>query len=234
MTQYLKNLCFTESPSSILEQKIFFEKAFVEVGYKNQEGINRFNLDIVSLSWFFDFLENDENSIYLQHALVLNKFNEQFINEFVKQKIELCNLEEDEEKSFFCLSNYFKYEAEEWLYTNNVNLKYIHKAAEWDYYIDFSEINTMENWSDFNRSIYLNLKEKSSSKKYSFKLNIISPIYIQNKLKETNVFYIKNAIAIKFFDQKIIENQIDKILKNFDYKKNEYLINCLSYYFEKN
>ncbi|MBD3231112.1 hypothetical protein GF322_00460 [Candidatus Dependentiae bacterium] len=232
MTQYLKNISFTVDPSSIFEVKDFFEKVFIEVGYKNKEGINRFYLDIIGLKWFFNFIEETDNAIYLKQALVLNKFDKNIINEFIKKKIELCNFETNENSSFICLSKYFEYEAEEWLCVNDINSRYIHKNATWSYSIDFPKIHENENWNEFNKVIYLNLKEQQSNIKYVFRLNIISPVYIQNKLTQINSFFTKGTIVIKFFDQKIIKDQIKKVFKKLNYKNNEHLIPYLSCYFE--
>ncbi len=228
---FLKSSWLTNESSSICNLKNFIEKVVIDVGNSDDKGSLSFSLDIIGLEWFLAFISNEEDNIFLKHSLILKNLDEKLIKHFIEKQIQRCNL--SNKSAFDCLTRCFEYESEEWLYFDNVDCKYIHENAQWDFLIDYPKVlNEEDDWINFNKEIYLNLTDKTSKKSYKFRFFAVSPLWIQTKFKKDDYFYVRYAIVSKYFDYKIIENHVQSIFKKLDYTRNKFFINCLSYYFE--
>lgn len=96
-----------------------------------------------------------------------------------------------------------------------------------------AENNEPQDWEFFNEYASFYIGKEGSDAIDLFNLNIISTKWINENVKnETHCTYLKYCLIMKYYDEKLIKQHIEKIIKACNYNDDKKNFNCLTHHFE--
>lgn len=104
----------------------FNELIDIYVGTKGEQGSAYYTICVISTSRATDYTEFGDEENYLQHFIIMDTFEKEAFEEYIKTIIREANTRcKDSDAAYKFLDHYLKSEDEQWLYDNELETKQI-------------------------------------------------------------------------------------------------------------